>query len=201
MAKTTSKSSKTKTAAVKSTAVKRGRPPKAAAKKAAPKKKPAAITLEAEVPAANDTMAVTKASNNRMRLILAAAVLVLLLGAGTWKYLDQQRQLKELKSSQKSAAELEKELVDEVSKIAVVPVGEDPIIREVESLEAVAGQPFYSQSKVGDRVLLYSNAKRAILYRPSTKQIVNISNNIVIRTSDSQQPPDDTTVPAGPTAD
>lgn len=72
-----------------------------------------------------------------------------------------------------SQAEI-KSLVEKVGKIAVLPEGEIPTIATVSDPEALKDQAFFADAKKGDKVLIYSNAKKAFLYSPSQDKIVNI---------------------------
>jgi len=64
-------------------------------------------------------------------------------------------------------------LVSEVSKLAVLPQDEKPTVTTVVDTSKL-NQSFLLNAKNGDKVLLYFQAGKAYVYRPSTKQIVNI---------------------------
>ena len=98
-------------------------------------------------------------------------VLLLILGlAGSAIYLLKQNRNPE----QVAEAEIQALLV-EVGKLIVLPEGEQPIVATVSDLERLSGQPFFEEAKKGDRVLIYMNAKKAILYDPVAKRIVAIA--------------------------
>ncbi len=92
-----------------------------------------------------------------------------------------------LKQAQKSLNEMQKatpqtnnidenkELLEKVGKLVVLPVGETPTIATVSDLSKLKDQPFFAKAQPGDKVLIYSTAKRAILYRPSTNQIIELA--------------------------
>jgi hypothetical protein len=76
------------------------------------------------------------------------------------------------------AAENAKQIVnltERIGKIAVLPNGETPQIYTVGHASRLSGQAFFANAKDGDKVLVYQRSNKAILYRPSTNQIVNIS--------------------------
>lgn len=151
-------------------------------------KKPAATKAPAKVA----SVAVAEPApvrDRRLWLIPAVLLTVIALGLGIWKYMDQQKQLDSLKQATKSAQDINKEAAADLASIAVVPEGEEPVVREVEEVESLAKQPFYAQAQIGDRVLLYTKAKRAYLYRPSAKKVVNISNNIVVQGANEEAAP------------
>lgn len=68
-----------------------------------------------------------------------------------------------------------KSLVAKVGKVMVLPEGETPTIATVSDPEALRDQAFFVDAKKGDKVLIYSNAKKAILFDPSANKIVNIA--------------------------
>ncbi len=80
--------------------------------------------------------------------------------------------------------------IDEVSKVYDLPKGEEPSVATVKDKELLKDQPFFSKAENGDITLIYSNAKLALLYRPSTKQLVNVSS---VTIQDNQPAPEDQT--------
>jgi len=66
-------------------------------------------------------------------------------------------------------------LVAEVGKLIVLPEGETPVVAEVADVEALKGQEFFAKAAQGDKVLIYTTALKAILYRPSTKKIIEVA--------------------------
>lgn len=91
-------------------------------------------------------------------------------------------QYREAKTKLQPAAASKKQvtsLVGSVAKLAVVPTDETPTVITVLDAEKVNNQTFYADAKDGDKVLVFNKKKRAILYRPSTNQIVNIAPIVV----------------------
>lgn len=63
----------------------------------------------------------------------------------------------------------------EVGKLMELPA-EKPMVATVKDVTQLpANQPFFLVAKNGDKVLFYNDAKKAILYRPSTDKIVNVA--------------------------
>jgi hypothetical protein len=65
-------------------------------------------------------------------------------------------------------------LVAEVGKVMSLPSDEKPTVASVTDIEKVKDQPFFKNAQNGDKVLVYTNAKKAILYRPSDKRIIEV---------------------------
>lgn len=105
-------------------------------------------------------------------LLIILIVLVLALGAAAF-YFYRQSTLSDA-GTKESIAEA-KTLVRKVGKLMTLPEGETPTIATVSDPEALRDQAFFVDSKVGDKVLIYSNAKKAILFDPSANKIVNIA--------------------------
>ena len=78
------------------------------------------------------------------------------------------------------------QLVKEVSTLIVLPENETPSVATVTDIDKVKEQPFFSQSQNGDKVLIYSQAKKAILYRPDEKRLVDVAPINVPDTSSQQ---------------
>lgn len=68
-----------------------------------------------------------------------------------------------------------KKLVAQVGKLIVLPEGEVPTLATVSDPEKLKGQPFFAKAKTGDKVLIYANAKKAILYNPESNKIVEVA--------------------------
>lgn len=66
-------------------------------------------------------------------------------------------------------------LIAKVSKLIVLPSNEQPTIATVTDLGALKDQLFFAQAHIGDKVLIYSVAKKAILYNPSENRIIEVA--------------------------
>jgi len=67
-----------------------------------------------------------------------------------------------------------KKLIAEVGKLLVLPKDEEPAMATVTDLAALKDKPFFAAARVGDKVLIYAKAGKAILYRPSERKIIAI---------------------------
>jgi hypothetical protein len=112
-----------------------------------------------------------------MKLLLPifATVTVILIGTSGYffkQYKNTQKQIKVLKADPQQA---NRDLINKIGKLVVLPVGEDPTIATVADPEKLKEQAFFTKAKTGDKVLLYTNAKKAILYNPESNKIVEIA--------------------------
>lgn len=76
-------------------------------------------------------------------------------------------------------------LVTKVGKLIILPAGETPTIATVLHADKLKDQSFFANAKDGDKVLVYNKEKEAILYRPSTNQIVKVSQVTVNSTGNT----------------
>lgn len=120
----------------------------------------------------NPTPVMIKRKNKSKYLFLGLLILVIALGATSFYFYKRSRDLKNpIAMSQKEG----EKLVETVGKIALLPTDETPTIATVSDPEALRNQSFFSEAIKGDKVLIYTNAKKAYLYRPSLNKIITIA--------------------------
>lgn len=110
--------------------------------------------------------------NINYKLILPAAVLVVIL-ALTGGFLLYQNQKNANKNTPAGQDEVKK-VVEEVGKLIDLPAGEVPTLATVVDISKLKDQPFFQKAKNGDKVLIYSNAQKAILYDPVAKKVKEV---------------------------
>lgn len=126
------------------------------------------------------------------KLYLAVVVILIALLPSLYFYNQYKKTQKILDTLPKSVDETRK-LLDNVGKLIELPKDEDPLIATVSDKEKLKNQPFFQIAENGDKVLIYSKAKKAILYRPSSNMIidvvpVNIKDNSTASTSPTLLP-------------
>ncbi len=85
-------------------------------------------------------------------------------------------QIVELKKSPQTALAKEtKDLVAKVSKLVVLPVDEQPTIATVSDPVALKDQPFFVNAQKGDKVLIYTNSKKAFLYSVTLNKMLDVA--------------------------
>jgi hypothetical protein len=110
----------------------------------------------------------------KMRLPLALMTAALILLSGSTIYFE--RQLALATAPALSAEQKLKILVAEVNKTFVVPTDEMPTVATVSDPTLLKNQPFFANANVGDVILVYTTAKKAILWRPSMHKVVEVSS-------------------------
>lgn len=118
----------------------------------------------------NETVAMVKKSLFSTRnIIIALVVLLVLTGGGLAYYVLGG-------TNNKVASENElKEVVEKVGKLMVLPEGETPTLATVADPEKLKDQKFFINAKTGDKVLIYANSQKAILYNPASNKIVEVA--------------------------
>jgi hypothetical protein len=69
-----------------------------------------------------------------------------------------------------------KNLTSRIGGVMELPAGEQPTLATVTDQEKLKGQEFFAHAKNGDKLLIYPKAKKAILYRPSSRKIIEVTN-------------------------
>ncbi len=118
------------------------------------------------------------------RILWGVVAIALIVVAGAiFLFIRSQQQLnsvkKDLENAQADPAAKTKEantqLIEKVGKLIILPKDEEPSIATVADLNKLKGQPFFAKAELGDKVLIYQKDRKAILYRPSTNQIIELA--------------------------
>jgi len=113
-------------------------------------------------------------SKRKALIILIIAFILILAGIGGTYYFYTK--YNEIKNNPNIVATKELELITaEVSKLMELPTNETPSLATVEDKESLSEQEFFSTTENGDKLLIYTSAKIAILYRPSTNKIIKVA--------------------------
>jgi uncharacterized membrane protein len=109
----------------------------------------------------------------KRHVIIGLIVFVVLVATGIFFYLrfnsDETN-----KNEQQSSSEAKK-LYQKVGKHFVLPTDELPTIATVTDPDKLQGQTFFAKAKKGDKVLIFTNAKEAILYDPVIDKVVTVA--------------------------
>mgnify|MGYP001571945648 CR=1 FL=1 len=112
--------------------------------------------------------------SNRLKLILFLAPFALfILASGTAYYFyGKYTSLKQ--SSQLSPEEEVGQLLNNLGRHILLP-NEQPTIATVTDPSLLANQPFFANARVGDKVIIYPTAQKAILYNPYMDKLIEVA--------------------------
>jgi cell division protein FtsL len=153
---------------------------------------PAATPAPAAPVAENKGDKVKRPTKSLITWFVVVLLIVALGTAGYYinRYHQSQQQVKKLSSNPVLTAQQEQaQLIAKVGKLTVLPTGETPTIATVTDITKLKDQAFFANAQNGDKVLIYTQAKKAYLYRPSTNKLINIAPvNIGSQTGTTQAP-------------
>ncbi len=112
-------------------------------------------------------------------VVIAAAFFLLKAGTpkapATYASSTNQQATQTAQNAQADQAAQAKALLEQLSKLMILPQGEQPIIATINDAAALSKeQPFYTGAINGDVVFIFQNAAKAIVFSPSRNIIVNV---------------------------
>lgn len=106
-------------------------------------------------------------------------------GAAVYFYLNYQQ----IKTNPNISSDLEnKNITDNVKKLIDLPLNETPSVATVTDREKLKSQDFFKKSENGDKILIFNESKKAVLYRPSVNKIIEYASLIDSAPSSSPSP-------------
>lgn len=116
--------------------------------------------------------------DNTKKIFLAVVSLLLfttgIASGAAYYFYRQYSQEKQLSGSGRADDELKK-LVSRVSQLITLPENEEPTIATVSDPDKLKDQVFFAKAKKGDKVLIYSQTGKAILYDPVGHKILEVA--------------------------
>ena len=109
------------------------------------------------------------AEKNKLLIIIGIVVLGLAAAVGgffAWQYFTDTDRINRETASR---------VLGEVGAIYELP-SEKPTIAQMQNPASLQGQEFYQKAQKGDYVLIYPDSKLAIIYRASTKKLINVDH-------------------------
>lgn len=129
-------------------------------------------------PKTESPIATPKKATVPLRGLILIIIIAAIAASGYFyqQYRKTQDELAKLKSDPREAARQETQsLVKKAGQLVVLPEGEDPTVATITDIEKLKNQPFFANAKNGDRVLIYTQAKKAYLYDPVANKILNVA--------------------------
>jgi hypothetical protein len=109
----------------------------------------------------------------KTKIVLGVVVIALVVSIIT--NVSLANQISTLKDPQGAAQNQIRKVVADVGKLIVLPADETPTIATVSDLAPLKSQPFFNNAAVGDQVLIYTNARKVILWRPAENKIIEVA--------------------------
>lgn len=109
-------------------------------------------------------------TKKRVFASIAAICFLAAIAAAVFFYL----QYNEAKSNSEGVTEEKSQaLIEKINKIYTLPE-ETPTVAEISNKEKLVDQPFFNNAENGDYLLVYPEAKQAIIYREEANKLINV---------------------------
>lgn len=119
----------------------------------------------------------TRSNMDRLLPILLVIALVA-FGLSFWGYWQSKQKLSVLTNPQQASelnAEQTAQLLEKLSKLAVLPSDPNPVVATINDVEVLASkQSFYKDAHNGDKLVVYAQNRKAIIFDEKNNKIVNI---------------------------
>lgn len=112
---------------------------------------------------------------NRTVMVAIVVLVIFILGSLGASFYFYQKYKKAVSNPAAVSLEEAREITEKIGKFIELPE-ESPTLATVSNKEKLQNQPFFSKAENGDKVLIYSQVGKAILYRPSTNKIIEVTS-------------------------
>ncbi len=107
-------------------------------------------------------------------MFIIAGVFAFAAAPSYYFYNQYQKSQELLKNPTEAAKQEVQALAGRVGRYIELP-NEEPTVATVSDKKKLKDQPFFAKAENGDKVLIYTQARKAILYRPSINKIIEVS--------------------------
>jgi len=108
-------------------------------------------------------------------IIFGAIVVLIAMAPSLYFYQKYQKAQLQITNPTAVAQQDAQVTIAAVAKLIILPTGETPTVAVVQDITKLRDQTFFAHAKNGDKVLIYTIAKKAILYRPSINKIIDVA--------------------------
>lgn len=108
----------------------------------------------------------------QLAVVLLVGAVLIAGGWGVYLFMSQEKIGEPVSPAE--AAQLEG-VIAQVGKLMLLPENEQPAIATVTDLNPLSGQAFFANASIGDVVLMYKGARKAILYSPQKNKIIEVA--------------------------
>lgn len=122
-------------------------------------------------------MAKLKFSRPRRGQVVTSILVVLALAgfaAAGYMYAQYDTLKNDPQASQKAQADKTNALKEKIGKLISVPKDETPTLATVTDKTKLKDQPFFKDAENGDVILIFPQAKKAIIYREKDNKLINV---------------------------
>lgn len=131
---------------------------------------------ESVAPPARVVLPLPRKKNRARRFFFLLVILFVFFAAASFAAYYFYKQNQALKDPKKVAEIEAQTVINQVGKLIVLPENETPTVATIKDPEKLKDQLFFAKAKVGDKMLIYTNAKKAILYDPVINKIVEVAS-------------------------
>lgn len=115
-----------------------------------------------------------KTVKKQVLIISIVTFLFLALIPSFYFYNQYQKAKKQLKTPTAAADSEKQKTIARLGQLMVLPAGEEPTIATVSDREKLKDQPFFAKAKNGDVLIIYTQARKMILFDPVADKIVDV---------------------------
>jgi hypothetical protein len=113
---------------------------------------------------------------NKSLWLIVIIVILIVAAIPAYYYYNQYKSAQMLLQNPGASADAAvQNLIGKVGKLMELPTNEIPKIATVSDITKLKGQAFFANAQNGDKVLVYSQNKEAILYRESINKIIQVA--------------------------
>lgn len=107
---------------------------------------------------------------------ITVIVIVLIAGLPSFYFYNKSRIAEQRLNDPNTAnRQVVNAVVKKVSHLMLLPTDEQPTLATISDASKTKGQPFFTNAKNGDKLLVYTQARKAVLYRPSQDLIIEVA--------------------------
>ncbi len=129
--------------------------------------------------------------SKKIRTLLVLVVVLALVGFGGWSFYNYKQSQKEVlrlstvEGQQEISEQKLEDLLARVKSHMILPEGEEPVVATISDVESLKkDNPFFEEAQDGDKVIVYVEARKAIVYSPERDLIVTVGPVV---TEDNQE--------------
>lgn len=113
---------------------------------------------------------------NLKKVMVFLPMVVALVLAGFFYFKWQELKQDGVEMTQEEARKEIGEIVKKIGRLVLLPEGEIPVLVKIEDKDKISkNQNFFEKTENGDMMLVYKEAKKAYLYRPSEDKLINMA--------------------------